>query len=553
VRDNPTESTLPARGQTPLEKSLPLLVLVVAAVARLIPAKAYFLNPDEALHFLAASQTSLSLTYRAALTNAHPPLLILILHYWKTLGQSEFMLRMPSVLAGVAGCWLFYLWLSEVRDRSVALLGLLLMSFAPSLIALSAEVRQYALLLFFVTACLFLSERAIRNNSSRLMVLFSLSLYGALLTHYSSLLFALSIGIYVLIRLLRTPERRAPLVTWALGQAGAIALIIYFLSTHVRRLKAMGMPQEIAETWLRKSIFHPGEQKLIAFVPGQTLRVFTYLFSHGLVGTIFLLAFLVGIIMLLRTEPSPVREGPTPRELAALLILPFLANCGAALLGIYPYGGTRHGAVVAPFAIAGAAIGLATLSTKIGAKSSPLASLASTLLPVGVLLALCNFFPAPPPLIKAKNHSGHLIRAAIDYLHQSAPPGSVVFADYESGLLMGYYGCGHGIVQIFPPVERFARGDCGSYTTISARPEEWRFKADNLRGELQSAAASNQLPAGTKVWLFDAGWINDLAPAISRGADCAEPRFFGENILICQLTVAQNAPQPTPSAGEISR
>jgi hypothetical protein len=313
------------------------------------------------------------------------------------------------------------------------------------------------------------------------------------------------------------------------------------------------MPQEIAETWLRKSIFHPGEQKLIAFVPVQTLRVFTYLFSHGLVGTIFLLAFLVGIIVLLRTEASRVSVGPTGKELAVLLILPFLANCAAAIIGIYPYGGTRHSVVLAPFAIAGAAIGLATLNAKTGAKRSPLAPLASTLLPVAILLALCNFFPAPPPLIKAKNHSDHLIRAAIDYLHQNARPGSVVFADYESGLLLGYYGCGHGIVQIFPPVDRFAHSDCGSYTTISARPEEWRFRADNLRGELQSAAASNQLPAGTKVWLFDAGWINDLAPAISGSADCAEPRFFGENILICQLTVAQNAPQPTPSAGEISR
>ena len=553
VREKPTEGKLAAGDQTPLEAILPLLVLALAAVARLIPAKAYFLNPDEALHFLAASQTSLSLTYRAALTNAHPPLLILILHYWKMLSQSEFILRMPSVLAGVAGCWLFYLWLGEIRDRSVALTGLVLMSFAPSLIALSAEVRQYALLLFFVAACLLLSERAIRNNSWRWMALFSLSLYGALLTHYSSLLFALSIGIYVLIRLLRMPERRALLAAWALGQAGAIALIIYFLSTHVRRLKATGMPQEIAETWLRKSIFHPGEQKLIAFVPVQTLRVFTSLFSHGLVGTIFLLAFLVGIVVLLRTAASPVRERPSPKELAVLFILPFLANCAAAITGIYPYGGTRHSAILAPFAIAGAAIGLATINTKTLATRSPLGSLASTLLPVAILLGLCNFFPAPPPLIKAKNHSDHLIKAAIDYLHQNARPGSVVFADYESGLLLGYYGCGHGIVQIFPPVDRFARRDCGSYTTISARPEEWRFSAGNLRGELQSAAASNQLPAGTKVWLFDAGWINDLAPAISRGTDCVGPRFFGENILICQLTVAQNAPQPTPSAGEISR
>ena len=152
-------------------------------------------------------------------------------------------------------------------------------------------------------------------------------------------------------------------------------------------------------------------------------------------------------------------------------------------------------------------------------------------MPVGLLLALCNFFPAPPPLIKAKNHSEHLISAAIDYLHQNALPGSVIFADYESGLLLGYYGCGHGIVQYLPA----SRPLCPPRLRILTEPFRRDLRNGDSqrtiwRGELKSAAASTQLPAGTKVWLFDAGWINDLAPAISRSADCAEPRFFGENI-----------------------
>src|SRR5205807_9400404 len=93
---------------------LPLLVLVVGFGARLFKAWRYFLNPDEALHNLLASQASLRLTNQAALTNAHPPLLILVTHYWRWLGQSELMLRMPSVLAGTACCWLIYLWLRQI-------------------------------------------------------------------------------------------------------------------------------------------------------------------------------------------------------------------------------------------------------------------------------------------------------------------------------------------------------------------------------------------------------------------------------------------------------
>src|ERR1700721_1204468 len=87
---------------------LPALVLLAGLSARLFEAWTHFLNPDEALHFLLASQPSVGLAYKAALTNAHPPLLILVLHYWRALGHSELMLRMPSVLAGTACCWITY-------------------------------------------------------------------------------------------------------------------------------------------------------------------------------------------------------------------------------------------------------------------------------------------------------------------------------------------------------------------------------------------------------------------------------------------------------------
>jgi hypothetical protein len=524
--------------RSPLAAFLPPLVLIAAFVARLIPAKDYFLNPDEALHYLSASQPSVDLAYKAALTNAHPPLLILVLYYWRSLGPSELMLRLPSVLAGTACCWLAYLWLREVTDRSTAFMGLLLLSFAPSLIGLSAEVRQYALLLFFMAGCLYLSERAIQENSQPLMALFSLCLYGALLTHYSSLLFAVTLGIYMLLRLYPYGKRPGLFAVWVCCQIGALALVTYFLVTHVAHLRATGMPREIAETWLRKSIFHPGDHNVAVFASAQTLRVFTYLFSHGLVGTLALLAFLAGMVSLWRTKTpwNKNKEGPTPRELALLFSLPFVVNCGAAIAGIYPYGGTRHNAFLAPFAIGGAVIGLAAwIPARLWAKS----------LVIIIALALCNFFPAPPPLIRARNHSVVLMENAVGYLRQSAPPGSVLLADYQSGLLFGYYACNHAIVQVFPPLQRFAKADCSPYSVITAGTQEWRFNADDLAGQLANVQDTYGLAPGTKVWLFDAGWITDLAPALSSENRCSAPRTFGENILICQLTVGGNTGSAT--------
>jgi hypothetical protein len=526
---------------------LPPLVLLAGFIARLLPAKQYFLNPDEALHYLAASQSSLQLAYRAALTNAHPPLLILVLYYWRALGHTEFILRLPSVFAGTACCWLLFLWLSEIAGRSVAFIGLLLAAFAPSLIALSSEVRQYALLLFFIAACFYLSERALKNNSSLFMISFSASLCGAILTHYSSLLFATVIGVYMLARLLRQKNFRL-LVLWALGQIAALALILYFMLTHVRQLKAAGMPHEIAETWLRKSVFHPSERNLFGFAFAQTVRVFTYLFSHGIVGAFIMLAFLLGLIVLLRARrpllavfQSQARQpfqgtGPTPRELALLLIFPFVLNCAVSLAGLYPYGGTRHNSWLAPFVITGAALGIATFF----AHQLSIRSLA-----IIALLAWCNLFPAPPPLIKNKNHSRALMTKAVGYLKQHASPASIVLADYQSALLLGYYGCDHPVAQLFPPLQDFAKFDCGPYQVISAKPGEWRFNAKDLPAELVTVAETYGLTQQNQLWMFDAGWINDLAPELSRAGECQQPKFFGENILICQLRITETqSPKP---------
>jgi hypothetical protein len=518
---------------------LPLIVLAAGLSARLFEAKQYFLNPDEALHNLLASQSTVELAYKASLTSAHPPLLILVLHYWRSLGQSSPMLRMPSVLAGTAFCWLVYLWLKKVTDRSTAFIGLLLVSFAPSLIGLSAEIRQYGLLLFFIGGCLCLSERAIQKNSRASMVLFSLSLYGAILSHYSSLLFALTMGVYMLARLYPYVKRLRLLAVWAGGQIGALVLIAYLLVTHVARLREMGMPQEIAATWLRKSIFHSGERNAVVFATWQTLRVFTHLCSQGVVGTIALLAFLAGMVSLLQrktpwNQTVQDNDGPTPRQLALLLSLPFVVNCCAAFAGLYPYGGTRHSVFLAPFAAGGAALGLSIWTpARVWARS----------LAIVAALAFCNFFPAPPGLIKARDHSEILMRNAVAYLRQSAPPGSVVLTDYQSGLVLGYYACGHGIVQVFPPQQPFAKSDCGSYTVITANPQEWDFHADILPDQLAEVAQTYGLVPETKVWLFEAGWITDLAPALNNGKyylGCSAPRTFGENILLCQLTVGEN-------------
>ena len=132
--------------------SLPLWLVALGLMLRCANAWYRFLNADEALHYLLSVQPSLAATYRASLTTAHPPLLIVWLHYWGMLGHSEFFLRLPCVLAGTLFCWVVFCWLRRVTNASTALIALTLLLFSPALIPLTSEVRQYSFLLLFCAA-----------------------------------------------------------------------------------------------------------------------------------------------------------------------------------------------------------------------------------------------------------------------------------------------------------------------------------------------------------------------------------------------------------------
>src|SRR6185437_11691663 len=164
--------TAPSQEPTSRHAQAAMLAMLGAGLLlRLRLAWLTFLNPDEALHYYLAHQSSIKLAYEASLTTAHPPLMILLLHLWSVLGSSEFFLRIPFVLAGTLLCWAMFLWMRRVAAASAAWYTLALFLFLPSLISLSAEIRQYAFLLFFCAGALYFLERAIAQSSAPSMIL----------------------------------------------------------------------------------------------------------------------------------------------------------------------------------------------------------------------------------------------------------------------------------------------------------------------------------------------------------------------------------------------
>jgi len=507
-----------------------------ALVVRAVPAWFTFLNPDEVLHYLLSSQPSLAATYEATLTTAHPPLMIVLLHYWQMLGRSEFVLRLPFMLAGTLFAWFMFLWLRRISDGDTATTGMVLFLFSPALIALSAEVRQYAFLLLFCAASLYFLERAIEDDSALWMFLSAVALYLALLTHYSSFIFALALGVYALVRLLASEASPRLLAAWVASQLGGLAICAYLYTSHLARLRGSSLRQEIGNTWLRTSIFHHGQDRVAAFFMHSTLRLFRYFFSNGTVGVFAFLLFLWALATLLfSAKPLQPSRKAAPRQLAIFIALPFFITLAMAVSGFYPYGGTRHDAVLAIFALSGVSLGLARLK---------IPKLWPKLAILGLALVIGNLFPFPtPPFIKPRNQNRKLMTAAVNFLRRPTPHGSAILTDYEGGLMLSYYLCSHPVVEI-KTSQPFLESPCGNYTVIAASPELWLYDAQTLPmalTELHLRSGAKESGKDGTEWLFQAGWIDDkqaqwVATLAEMG--CHKPMFFGQDIMLCRIDPA---------------
>jgi len=508
------------------------LLVAIGFFLRLREASGTFLNPDEALHFAIANQPSFSEAYRASLTLAHPPLLIFVMHFWRTLGTSEIILRLPSVIAGSAFCWIFFRWLKATLGPAAALVGTIFISLLPPLVVLSAEIRQYSLLLFFAASAALLLERGLQESSAWRIGLASICLWLAMLSHYSGLLFAAAFGIYSLMRMVRNRPPANVMAAWLLGQFIAAAIIAYLYAVQISRLKDSGLAQQAMSEWLRRSYFHRGHDNLLTFIFGRSFAVFQFVFGQHVVGDIAGLLFLVGVVVLLREKFVGQPSTPT-RQFGMFLLLPFAVNCILAIVDRYPYGGTRHSVFLAMFALAGVSTCVVWAVRRL---------IFAVALALSMIAACYAFGFHHQPYIPRDDQDLTRMRDAMQFIRTQIPPDELILVDYESDLMLGHYLCGQKPAVI--GVSDFQSFRCDNHQIISAAPLVWMFDAQSFPKIWDEFVAKYQLRPGTHVWIVQAGWGAAIAPALEHKPSDISPeqqRSFGHNISAFRLTVAQNS------------
>jgi len=502
------------------------LVMAAAFFVRLWAASGTFLNPDEALHFLVANKLSWSAAYKASLSTAHPPGLIFLLYFWRSLGTSEIALRLPSVIAGTVFCWLLFRWLKRAFHRNTAWIGLLLASFLPPCVAISAEVRQYAFLLMFMAAALDLLEQALAERSTLKMLGSGCCLCFALTFHYSALLFALAFGVYVLLRILKQPTETGVLAAWVTGQVFALALLAFFYVHHIAKLSGNEMAQQTIEGWLANSYFHPGKQSLPLFVIARTFGVFQFVFGQLAVGDVACLLFVAALVLLMRRRNM---------ILATFLLLPFAIACGLAIAGKYPYGGTRHSAFLVPFVLAGVAVGINAIA-KDRIRVGAIVALA--------VIALSAAFGSPHrPYMTRTDQSRLHMQQAVEFLHATLKPEQLIVADYQSSLLLGHYLCDERPMSFSTSVPGFEEFRCNGLRVVATGPQVQIFGPKTFLDPAFWTTLGDHFGVrpGEQVWVVQAGWDIHLAEQLQQGGQQdIGPKNFGKNIQIFPFTLPKN-------------
>jgi Dolichyl-phosphate-mannose-protein mannosyltransferase len=514
-------------------------LLAIGFLLRLWQASKTFLNPDEALHFLTANKTSWGLTAKASLTISHPPLLVLLLHAWRSLGTSELMLRLPSILAGTLFCWLTYKWSAMLFRDSVVWIIFILALFVPSSIDLSTEIRQYALLLGFAMGSAYLLELALAKKSMPAMLFSCVCLWLAICSHYSSFLFAAALGSYAIVRMLKDHPPLEIFAVWAAGQAVALGLCCFFYVIHISRLGQSYGGANAAQGWmanayLGNSYFVPGKINPLLFIFARTGGVFQYVFGQSAIGDLGFLLFVIGMVLVFR---KPALGSLSSRHLGILLLAPFAFNCAAALARAYPYGGTRHSAFLLPFALAGVGVALGHFLQN--------RAWLGIILALGIAL-VCNLFPNHRlPYMSSQDQRRENMQAALVFMRQEIAPGEIIFADYQTSLMLDHYLCDQRPVAPDHSVPGFISYECGGHRVIATDWNTVVFTARSFYDQWQLLVKKYNLSPGTRVWVAHMGWSTYLALELGKFPEFhLAPHFFGNRIQIFDLTVGQSMPDP---------
>lgn len=314
----------------------PAIGLTVVAMGFLLRVRGlseYWLNPDEGIYYSTLTRGSLSEFWAEVSANAHPPLFYLLLRGAGMLTWDFVWLRGLSVVCGTVAIWAIWLAARELggRGRAGVVAGLVaagLLAVNAEAITLSQVMRPYMIILALLALALFHLLRYRTDPSGRRLALYLACVCPAVLIHYSAALaFASFCVVVAYYHLSKSVDPRA----WRRLALTQVVPAVVFGSLYLWHLSATMGSDLIGDAlgsggWLSQWLVRSPGDAWFSFATYQVFHVPPELRGRA---ALFLLAAL---------SVAMVRN----RLVAVVVGAGLSAALAASVLGLYPFGGSRH-------------------------------------------------------------------------------------------------------------------------------------------------------------------------------------------------------------------
>ena len=160
-----------------------LAIICMAAILRIFQLSAESLWLDEATTYFVSKKSILEI-FESTTDDVHPPLYYLVTHFFLFAGNSELILRLPSMLMGVFSVPLIYALAKRLFGEKEGLISAFLLSISIMHIFYSQEARMYSMLLFLSLCSMWSFLLALERNKKSYWMGFTLFTILSIYTHY---------------------------------------------------------------------------------------------------------------------------------------------------------------------------------------------------------------------------------------------------------------------------------------------------------------------------------------------------------------------------------
>lgn len=434
------------------------LVILLAVVVRLSHLGHDSLSHDEAARVNAAWSTT------PDKMRWFPPLQYALLWTVRhTLGGSEFAMRLPSALAGIACVVTLFLFTRKYVDAWSGVCVAAVAACHAELVTYSRLLKEFSIEALMTVVVTWAGVEAYRSPSPRKVWIFAAcAVLGLSLTYTGSLVVLAWVPVLLWAGVTTTSERRRNLthlgaVTLVLLLTGALWYM--WLSGAFNRDGTSYHYGVLGGAW--PIDYHAAT--LVNWFIARSYGALRYVLGISplyapidtLIGAYELLLILGALGMLRKRLPS----------LCVAVVLLLVATATVGALRLWPYGDVHTMLFLVPFVCLAIGCGLRETIARFGKT-----------LPAVALVIVCIANPAARAVKNTALNPSETehVRPVLDYIDRNAQPGDGIFAYYAAGWAVQHYWIRDDVETLLEPLN-----DRGDITSFGTRFE--RFMTDHKR------------------------------------------------------------------------